>query len=142
MIKNSLCCRSLILLLVVVLVLGNLKSDDFEALRNAKIATGLVGVRCIGMVCRDGALLLSSTKEDNSNEKGITRQVCQGTLDRIHRVDESIIVAMSGLSVDCNLLCNFLKQAARKHRESFGISISVNQLAEHISSELHALTHR
>ena len=137
-------CRSLIFLFFVVLLVvvkGN-KNDDFEALRNAKIASSLVGGRCVGMICRDGALLLSSTKEDISNEKGITRQLCPNTNDRVHRIDESIAVAMSGLSVDCNLVCKFLKDSARSHRESFGVSISVSQLAEHISSELHPLTHR
>ena len=137
----SQCCRYLIMFLFLA-VLGISKNDDFDALRNAKVASGLVGGRIIGMVCQDGALLLSSTKVDSTNEKGVTRQVCPDTQDRIHRIDEKIVLAMSGLSVDCNLLCKYLKQACRNHRESFGVSISVSQLAEHISSELHALTHR
>ena len=128
----------LFFLIFLVVVEGN---DDFEALRNAKVASGLVGGRCIGMICRDGALLLSSTKEDlSSRGKGITRQVCQSSQDRVHRIDESIAVSMSGLSVDCNFVCKLLKQAARTHRDSFGVRISMSQLAEHISTELHDQT--
>ena len=90
---------------------------------------------CLGIQCKDGVILLSVPK---ISEKPITRWSYER--EYIHRVDDNIAVALSGINSDCNHVLKILRKEANEHKSNFGVSCSAKKMADTISSYIFDLS--
>ena len=124
---------------------------EFPAIRNAKrAAAGIDNGRCIGLLCRSGAILVRAIATSKLPRSDSTRLLLGSnnsnssstTIDgqRIHTIDQSITVGLTGLSCDCKHVLQYLRDKALSFRTNFGTCIPVPQLMESLSSYLHDFT--
>ena len=141
------CCLSLVSAVSSQKIEKSATGDaDFPAIRNTKrAAAGVSGGRCIGLLCRSGALIVRSMATTDP-PRGASTRLLQGVSSsmtdgqRIHTVDKSIAVALAGLSCDCKHVLQYLREEALTFRTNFGTCIPVSRLMESLSSYLHDFT--
>ena len=110
-----------------------------DELTNAQRASSLAGYRCLGVRCRDGAVLMSATKKTTStDQRGGTRLAT--STRRVHAVDGTTLCALAGLSADCSHVVQFLQGTANDHRTNFGVHMPLPLLTEALSDYLHDWT--
>ena len=134
-------------LLPFTLLLGKLTAVvRCDELFNAHRASSRAGFRCVGVLCRDGAVLMSTRKTTAA------QQHSRGTRDtytssgnssssrRVLIVDDGVLCTLSGLAADCTHVLRFLQSTARAHRADFGAPIPLPLLTSAVSEYLHEWT--
>lgn len=123
-------------------------SSDFPAIRNAKRATlGIENGRCIGLLCRKGAIVVRAVATSAPSRSDDTRLLQKSSSSisaisgqRIHKIDNFVAVGLTGLSCDCKHVLQYLRDEALSFRTNFGTCIPVSRLIESLSSYLHEFT--
>lgn len=99
---------------------------------------------CIGTQCKDGILLVallgpchSSGTHYNDIEYNFRRAESR---QHLYTIDSNIVVALTGIQSDCTHILNYLRKRAMNYRQSFGIAIPNEKLADNLGSYLHEIT--
>ena len=162
-------CFFIHLVISFVLVTGsvdaNLPVDVVYAQKALETLKKASDSLCLGMVCSDGVLLAKLRKKrkfyswevlirdemeevvsesDPTNAIEMTRCLDPDSpipFDKsIHMVDGNVKVAISGWQTDVAFLLRHIKEMCREYKNTFGVAMSVQQVAEKVSSFLHLLS--
>ena len=122
-------------------------NDCNAALEAAKLSNCL----CIGMKCKDGALLAALPKKnndnsndnnnDNSNDNsniGIVRWI-ENERKYLYKIDDSIGVGIVGIPSDTLHVVQLLREEALEYRSKMGITIPLSLLADSVSDYFYNL---
>ena len=91
------------------------------------------GATSIGMVCKDGLVLLA--------QKRISSPLIVGdSHEKVFQIDSHIAAASSGLVADARKLVDFARLESQKHKLTFDESISVEVLAKKIGDHVQVFT--
>ena len=89
-------------------------------------------------------LLVTAEKNDDrvSTSKTLkqTRLPYPKLISKVHRIDDSLSVAIVGIPADCKHLIQMMRVDAEQYRSNYGVVIPLSLLADHVSSYLHDFT--
>jgi len=80
-------------------------------------------------------------REEGTEGLGAARWLSAESESRqyLHQVDDEAVALIVGIPADCRYVAQMLKRDAQAHRNKFGASIPVGQLADDLSAHLHSL---
>lgn len=91
------------------------------------------GATSVGMVCKDGVILLAQKRLSSSLLVG-------GSHEKIYQIDSHIVAASSGLVADARKLVDMSRLEAQKHRLTYDEAISVEMLSKKVGDHIQAYT--
>ena len=148
----------LIVLLILVVSLSEIVNNDnglgkyidYEAaLQSAKLSNCL----CVGIKCKDGALLAAiprsykeNNKNDNDNKNALSNNINVGIARWIeeerkylYKIDECIGAAIVGIPSDTTHVVQLLREESLEYRSKMGLPIPLSLLADSVSDYFYNL---
>lgn len=107
---------------------------QLRQLEYAKLAVQRKGASCIGMKCKDGALIATFRR------KPLSRLIVDAPRKVFLLEDDRILIAVSGLLFEAPLLLKEARKICQSHYDKFNVPISVGQLCNDLADIMHALT--
>ena len=93
-----------------------------------------LGSASIGMVCKDGVVLVSDRKKKD-------RLVVEDSANKVQEIDEHILVVSAGIGSDARVLIDKARVVAQQHRVTYDSPISTEGVVNEIADIKQQFTH-
>jgi 20S proteasome subunit alpha 3 len=89
---------------------------------------------CVGILAKDGVCIAA--------EKKITAKLLAPakSSEKMYKIDEHVFTAVAGLTADANILINFARVIAQKHKYKYGADMPVESLVQVLADYKHSYT--